>query len=111
MISALGEPTTFGAFMAIYQSGYNDYIEIFLNSPAFRTQLEGISTTTINQITQNNLKSTVIPLPPLEEQKRIVAKVEELMALVDKLEAQLAASRDAGAKLIEAVVAAIAAAA
>jgi hypothetical protein len=40
-----------------------------------------------------------------------VAKVEELMALVDKLEAQLAASRDAGAKLIEAVVAAIAAAA
>lgn len=29
-----------------------------------------------------------VKLPPLEEQKRIVAKVDELMALVDKLEAQ-----------------------
>ena len=57
------------------------------------------------------IKAIKVPLPPLAEQKRIVAKVEELMALVDKLEAQLAASRDAGAKLIEAVVAAIAAAA
>lgn len=57
------------------------------------------------------LHQFVIGIPPLAEQKRIVAKVEELMALVDKLEAQLAASRDAGAKLIEAVVAELARAA
>lgn len=46
-----------------------------------------------------------IPLPPLAEQRRIVAKVDQLMALVDQLETQLAASRDAAEKLIQAVVA------
>ena len=32
------------------------------------------------------IKNTLIPLPPLAEQQRIVAKVEELMQIVDKLE-------------------------
>ena len=44
-------------------------------------------------------------LPPLAEQHRIVAKVDQLMALVDQLETQLMASRAAAANLMEAVVA------
>jgi type I restriction enzyme S subunit len=47
-----------------------------------------VNTMTINQITQNNLKSTIFPLPPLAEQKRIVAKIGQLMALCDKLEVE-----------------------
>jgi len=47
---------------------------------------------------------TVLAIPPLAEQRRIVAKVEQLMALVDALETQLAASRDKGQKLLEAIV-------
>ncbi|QSA97492.1 restriction endonuclease subunit S [Methylococcus sp. EFPC2] len=46
-----------------------------------------------------------IPLPPLAEQRRIVATVDQLMALVDQLETQLAASRANAAKLMEALVA------
>lgn len=51
------------------------------------------------------LRDFVMPLPPLAEQRRIVAKVEQLMALVDALETQLAASRATGADLMKAVVA------
>ncbi len=50
------------------------------------------------------LQGFVMPLPPLAEQRRIVAKVEELMALVDEFETQLAASRATGEKLLAALV-------
>lgn len=43
-------------------------------------------------------------LPPLAEQHRIVAKVDALMSLVDRLEAQLTSAREAGKRLVEAVV-------
>jgi type I restriction enzyme S subunit len=55
----------------------------------------------INQVT---LKSLPIPLPPLAEQRRIVARVGELMGLVDRLEGQLVESRERGVKLMEALV-------
>ncbi|MDD4110973.1 MAG: restriction endonuclease subunit S [Clostridia bacterium] len=85
MIRGLKEKMAFGAFMAIYRSPYNSYIEIFLKSPIFRNLLDGVNTMTINQITQDNLKNTILPLPPLAEQKRIVKKVEEIMVLINQL--------------------------
>lgn len=87
LVPQLAEPMVFGAFMAIFRSPINKYLEVFLRSPLFRRLLEGVETTTINQITQENLKSTILPIPPLSEQHRIVAKVDELMALCDRLEA------------------------
>jgi type I restriction enzyme S subunit len=42
------------------------------------------------------------PLPPLEEQKRIVAKVIQLMALCDELEGKLRESRSQHQKLMKA---------
>ena len=86
IITELKEPMTFGAFMAIFRSQINNWVKIYLDSLLFKKTLESVNTVTINQITQNNLKNAIIPLPPLAEQKRIVAKVEELMTLVNKLE-------------------------
>jgi type I restriction enzyme S subunit len=100
MIKNLSEKTTFGAFMAIYRSEYNAYIELFLKSPIFRRLLEGVSTTTINQITQNNLKNTFVSIPPLAEQHRIVAKVDELMQLCDQLEQKQTSNQEIHAQLV-----------
>mgnify|MGYP004631050127 CR=1 FL=1 len=55
----------------------------------FKIQLGGVNTTTINQITQNTLKNIVCPLPPLEDQKRIVAKVDLIMNYWDTLQQEI----------------------
>jgi type I restriction enzyme S subunit len=44
---------------------------------------------TVKGITVDKLQAMTVALPPLTEQKRIVAKVDELIALCDRLEAQL----------------------
>jgi type I restriction enzyme S subunit len=50
------------------------------------------------------IKEVFVPLPPLAEQRRIVAKVQQLMALVDELESQLATSRASSTNLLSAIV-------
>ena len=78
---------SFGAFMAIFRSECNPYIYHVINSVYFRNSLLGdTGTTTINQITQDMLKNALVPLPSLAEQKRIVAKIEELLPLIDRYE-------------------------
>jgi type I restriction enzyme, S subunit len=88
----------------------NEYFLILF--PAFfmetdtLTNLQGTAQKNIPGV--NVLKEMPFPLPPLTEQCRIVAKVDQLMALVDQLEAQLADSRIAATNLMEAVVAELA---
>jgi len=52
----------------------------------------------------DNIRSLTIPLPPLAEQQRIVAKVDELMAVCDRLEAQLTIARTDSHRLLESVL-------
>lgn len=59
-------------------------------------------------ISQKILKAFPIKLPPPAEQSRIVAKVEELMALIAALEAKVGAGETARGKLLEALLAALA---
>lgn len=62
-----------------------DYIVYVFGTANIRAQLEPEIKTTAGQntISQNPLKSVLIPLPPLAEQKRIVAKLEELLPLCE----------------------------
>jgi len=66
----------------------------------------------VNQMAQpklslNSIKNVSIPLPPLEEQKRIVTKVDQLMTLCDQLEQQLTQSYSDAEKLMQATVKAL----
>ena len=89
IISELKEPTSFGAFMVVCRSAYNQWIRIVLNSEYFDRYLDDSNSATINQVTQKMLLALPIPLPPHQEQHRIVAKIEELFAQLDKIEASL----------------------
>ncbi len=68
----------------------NAYFKILF--PAFFMKTETLSdlkgTAQKNMVSVDQLKNEPFPLPPLAEQHRIVAKVDELMALCDQLENQ-----------------------
>lgn len=55
------------------------------------------------KINQEELNKLLVPVPPLSEQKRIVAKVNLLMSLCDELETKLRQAEVQGGKLINAV--------
>jgi type I restriction enzyme S subunit len=59
---------------------------------------------TVNGKSQEELLNMLVLLPPLNEQKRIVEKVEQFMGLCDELESKLKKEREDGEKLMEAVV-------
>jgi type I restriction enzyme S subunit len=83
----------------------------YLNSPyAIDYMLSSRVVNAQPNISLTDAREFAIPIPPLAEQRRIVAKVEQLMALVDELETQLAASRATAKNLLEALVAELTAA-
>lgn len=84
------------------------YINLANNSDSARTyyarHASGTSSSMKN-VGREVMCNLPIPLPPLAEQRRIVAKVNQLMAMVDTLEAQLAASGATADNLLSALVA------
>jgi type I restriction enzyme S subunit len=78
------------------------YLVKAINSNTFYVQVNAYGKgATRFRIATGNLKTLLIPFAPLNEQHRIVAKVDELMALCDQLEAQTEASIDAHKTLVE----------
>lgn len=88
-----------------YDAILSEFLALNLQIDCRNEVLAGYFTgATIKHLTGRSLSEYPIPIPPLAEQRRIVAKVDQLMSLVDALETQLAASRATAGKLLEALV-------
>lgn len=83
-----------------------EYFQMAISEPSSVERLvamhKGIGAKHVNV---KDMRNTLLPVPPLVEQRRIVAKVEELMKLCDQLEANLTAADDARRRLLDALLA------
>jgi len=83
------------------------YANLAMNAPYFRaTQIVPELQQQCGQANVNGtkLKNMLLPVPPLAEQDRIVAKVDELLVLCDQLEAQLTTAQNESRHLLESVL-------
>jgi len=69
----------------------SQYINYVMNSPFHYQWCAKVRSDAIGQsnINATKLQSYIVPLPPLEEQKEIVATIEKLFAITDELEAEI----------------------
>lgn len=77
------------------------YFLHFFRSPVFVRYVESVQTgIAYPAINDGQFFSGIVPIPPIEEQRRIVAKVDELMALCDQLETEHNNATEAHEKLV-----------
>ena len=89
------------AILRLLNVSYDEYVVHAINSNTFRAQVEAFGKgATRFRVATGNLKTLLLPLPPIAEQHRIVAKVDELMALCDQLENQHNNAAEAHEKLV-----------
>jgi type I restriction enzyme S subunit len=85
-----------------------EYIALTINSPLVRRNIGELAAgTTRQRVSRGNLALILVPVPPLAEQKRIVAKVDQLMAQCDDLEARQAKKRETSTRLTKSALEAL----
>ena len=83
----------------------SDYLSISLKSPSsFSLLINASGSTAQPAIYLKDLKEITLSLPPIEEQHRIVAKVDELMAICDQLKSSLTEANQLQQKLADVVI-------
>lgn len=81
-----------------------EFLLTWINSPQFAKQIDPGRSNGVPHISSKQVEAAEICLPPLAEQRLIVAKVDELMALCDRLESQLATVQNGSRQLLEALL-------
>lgn len=82
------EPVILGksaCYFNLSEAKLKDYLAYFVQTKYFlEYALDNATGSTIKNVSLGTMRETLIPLPPLSEQHRIVAKIEELMPLVEE---------------------------
>ena len=92
-------------FFNLVENIHKRFVKVVIDSPSFNDYAYRNATgTTIKNLGLAAMNSLPIALPPKEEQHRIVAKVDELMALCDALKVRLAEVQIIQFRLAEAIV-------
>jgi type I restriction enzyme S subunit len=82
------------------------FIRLAIDAPFCQSWMAGETKgVALQGVNVGDFRRMPIPLPPLAEQHRIVAKVDELTALCDRLEANLTTTDDTRRRLLEALLA------
>lgn len=93
------------ASVLIFKSHLEEYLDYLLKYFVSQFWVEAIHAesmgTTVHTLTIARANEMLCPLPPVAEQRRIVAKVDELMVLCDRLEAQQADAKVAHLHLVQ----------
>lgn len=81
------------------------YLNYFLSSPDGREEIfKHVKATAQPSLSMGTIRDIDVPLPPLSEQQRIVAKLDELMAYCDELEASIKVSQQQNELLLQQVL-------
>lgn len=81
------------------------YLRIALKSPAFKSYAnDATHGMNLPRLGTDRARMAVLPLPPKEEQSRIAEKVDELMALCDRLEQQVGGQLEAHEVLVDSIL-------
>jgi len=121
LISWSGTPgTSFGAFIwergkaalnqhifscsQIGDAFFDKFLKLAINTRLEELIAKAHGGVGLQHVTKGKLEALTLVLPPLAEQHRIVAKVDELMALCDRLEAQQVDAESAHAQLVQALL-------
>ena len=87
------------------QAIFPDYLAMFIGAPRTRQYLNSASVgTTMQNLNQRILLDLEVVVPPFEEQRRIVTKVDGLMAVCDELERSLEAAQAVRTRALEAIL-------
>lgn len=89
----------------LQEKGHIPYLRHFFDSDLFRHQILSRSTGSAQpQLSAGTLQSFLIPLPPIAQQRLIVAKTDALMSVCDELESQLQTVYSSNIKLLDALL-------
>lgn len=93
LIKSVSDEMTFGGFVTAIRTKLleSSFLHLFLKHKTLRGDFSKIATQTTNIANLNTKILSTVPIsfPGINEQKRIVAKIEELYSVLDEIEASL----------------------